>query len=171
MKGRAMPTRLTELERRVIAAVEEGLAVSARPYGAAARRSGVSEETVIETLRALASRGLLRRTGAILSPGALGLGAAALVAWRIEPGKLEECGKALAAEDSVTHCLSRKSSPGWPYNLYTMVHAADSAKLLSWVRGAAERFGVGDYVVMETVEELKRSPTRYSRLLEGGGAP
>ncbi|MHC4713864.1 MAG: siroheme decarboxylase subunit beta [Planctomycetota bacterium] len=166
-----MTTRLSDIERRVIAAVEEGLAVSARPYGEAARRSGMSEETVIETLRSLASQGLLRRVSAILSPGALGLEGAALVAWRVEPGRLEECGRAFAGEDSVTHCLSRKSNPDWPYNLYTMVHAADPARLLSWVRGAAERFGVEDYLVMETVEELKKSPTKYSRLLEAEGLP
>ena len=42
--------------------------------------------------------------------------------WRIE-GDTTEAGRALAACDEVTHCYERPEAPGFPFNLFAMIHA------------------------------------------------
>jgi len=152
---------LTALEKRIIRAVAEGLEPVERPYRAAAARAGVSENELISVLRDLKRRGILRRICAILSAAAAGKPGAALVAWRVRPENLDEAGRALAARKTVSHCIARKTRPQWPYNLYTMMHGAGPQAVEAEAAAAARELDIEDYVVMETVAELKKTPPVY----------
>lgn len=74
---------------------------------------------------------------------------------------VERVGVALASMTTVTHCYERATAPAWPYNLYTMVHAVDDTHLRSWVDATATQLGMHDYVVLTTIEELKKTPAKY----------
>ena len=49
------------LDRRLMAAIEDGLPLVSRPYAAVASSLGMSEASVIDRLAALASSGVIRR--------------------------------------------------------------------------------------------------------------
>ena len=55
---------LTDLEKKIIASIQEDMAVTARPYLKISEKLGISEETLLETLRDLCERGIIRRFGA-----------------------------------------------------------------------------------------------------------
>lgn len=156
-----MTERLSEIEKRVVGALEAGLAPVARPYLEVARAASTTPEEVIAALKSLAARGIVRRAAAILSAGAVGVGGAALVAWRVSRRRLEETALALSEKNFVTHCVARKKRPEWPYNLYTMLHGKDECSVRKAVREMADEFGITEYVVLETREELKRTPPKY----------
>lgn len=112
----------------------------------------------VRAARALLASGRMRRFGAVLEGEKLGLRYRALVAWRVPPGRVGEAGRALAAFDAVSHCYERPAARGWPYRLYTMLHARDrrsGARLVAEMSRAASDRG---RVVFETVRALKRSP-------------
>lgn len=156
-----MSVPLSDLEKRVIIAVRDGLDPDMRPFRSAAAKAGCSEAELIEILGSLAERGLVKRVAAILSPAALGLTAAALVAWRVPEGDLAAVGAALAEEPFITHCIARKTRDDWPYNLYTMIHGRDEASVRAEAGEISTRFHIGDFVILETCEELKKEPVVY----------
>ena len=76
------PTRCPppdESDGRLLAAVQEGLPLTARPYAAVAKRAGTSEARVIERLNCLVGEGLIARMGVVVRHDTPGFGANALV--------------------------------------------------------------------------------------------
>lgn len=156
-----MSEALKPIEKRVVAAACGGLEAVAEPFEAIAARAGLTEQEVIETLRSLSERGIVRKVAAILDSRSMGLRGNALVAWRIEEAEIERVGRAFAAKKEVTHCYERKSVPRWPYNLYTMVHGASEDELRAWAAENSREAGTDEYVVLFTRRELKKTPAVY----------
>lgn len=159
---------LSELEKRVVRAVEKGLEPVERPFAEAAACAGVSEDELMSTLADLKRRGIVRRISAVVSGPSAGKAGAALAAWRVTPARLDEVGRALAAKPFISHCVARKTAPEWPYNLYTMLHGPDNESVKARAAEAASELGIEDYVMMETVEELKKTPPLYDFDAPGG---
>ncbi len=150
-----------DLEKRVIAALQGDLPVSSRPYREIAESIGVDEETVLSVLRALKEKGVIRRFGATLRHQKSGFNANAMVAWQVEEDLIDEAGMQIAGYDEVTHCYRRDPAPGWPYNLYTMVHARDESGCREIARKISEETGISSYTMLFSRRELKKTSMQY----------
>ena len=71
---------LTKLEKKIIASLQEDIAVTAQPYLEIADNLGVSEKALLETLQSLCDRGFIRRYGATLRHQKTGFTANAMAA-------------------------------------------------------------------------------------------
>jgi DNA-binding Lrp family transcriptional regulator len=105
--------------------------------------------------------GKLRRIGPIVDHFKVGLSGAAMIAWRVEPDRIEKVGMKLAGFKEVTHAYERKIAENWPYNLYTMVHGADIQEVKQIVKRMSQACGVSDYRILATQKELKKAPPTY----------
>jgi len=152
---------MTDLDRRIIAALQAGLGDSPAPWADAARALGIGEAALFERLGAMRASGVLRGVRAVLDGRALGVGGNILVAWRVDEARVEEVGNLFAKRPEVSHCVWRETCETWPYNLYTMVHAAAPEAAREAVDAMTAESGVADRVLLETVEELKKTPPRY----------
>jgi DNA-binding Lrp family transcriptional regulator len=152
---------LTDLEKKVIASIQQDIPVFDRPYLEIARRIGVSEDDLLATLRSLCERGVIRRFGATLRHQRTGYKANAMAAWKVEESRIDEVGQAMAAFPQVSHCYRRNPTPLWPYNLYTMVHADDEAACREAARRMADAAGVDEYALLFSREELKKTSMLY----------
>ena len=63
---------------------QEDIPVTERPYLAIARKLDIAEEALLETLRGLSARGVVRRFGATLRHQRTGYTANAMAAWRVK---------------------------------------------------------------------------------------
>ena len=81
----------TELEKQIIASIQGDMPIVERPYLAIAERLGVTEDEVLETLRALDRRGVIRRFGATLRHQKSGFRANAMVAYPIDRNLARAC--------------------------------------------------------------------------------
>ncbi|MDJ0943090.1 MAG: AsnC family transcriptional regulator [Kiloniellales bacterium] len=114
---------LDDLDRRIIAATQGGLPLVPRPYHALAEALGVSAEKVMDRLRRMQARGVVRRIGAVPNHYALGWTANGMSVWDVEDARVAELGPQVGALDFVSHCYRRpRHLPLWPYNLFAMVH-------------------------------------------------
>ena len=114
---------LDDLDRRIIAATQTGLPLVPRPYHALAETLGVAAEEVMDRLRRMQERGVVRRIGAVPNHYALGWSANGMSVWDVEDTRLAELGPEVGALDFVSHCYHRpRHLPLWPYNLFAMVH-------------------------------------------------
>jgi len=152
---------LTDIEKKVIASIQQDMPVVARPYSQIARRIGLSETVLLETLQRLCARGVIRRFGATLRHQRTGYRANAMGAWRVPELRIEHVGQVMASFRQVSHCYRRNPTPQWPYNLYTMIHADDEAACRETAREMARAAAVDDYALLFSREELKKTSMVY----------
>ena len=152
---------LTELQRKIIASVQQDIAVVPKPYQAIAESLGISEDRLLAELEALCDRGVIRRFGATLRHQKSGYGANAMAAWQVDEAHIETVGKKMASFKAVSHCYRRNPTEQWPYNLYTMVHAGTEPECLALVEKIAATVGESDYTLLFSRKELKKTSMKY----------
>jgi DNA-binding Lrp family transcriptional regulator len=159
---------LTELEKRVIAAIQGDIAVTSRPYRHIADSLDISEEKLLEVLQSLCDRGVIRRFGATIRHQKSGFAANAMGAWKVDEDRIEAVGKIMAGFRQVSHCYRRNPTPQWPYNLYTMIHAQDEASCRETARKMSEKSGVDTFALLFSRRELKKTSMQYFSDTEAG---
>lgn len=152
---------LTETEQRIIREIQYDLPLSPRPFREIAARAGVTEEEVLRTVDSLLKRGLMRRFGAAVRHQHVGYRGNAMVVWNVPGERVDEVGMRLAGFREVTHCYEREPRPGWPYNVYAMVHKHSRSECRELVRGISAAIGVDDYLMLFSTRELKRASMLY----------
>jgi len=152
---------LSELEKKIIASIQEDMAVTERPYLKIAQDLGISETELLDSLKALCERGVIRRFGATLRHQRTGFKANAMVAWKVDEDRIDDVGQKMASFQQVSHCYRRNPSESWPYNLYTMVHANDEHACREIARKMSQAASVKDYSLLFSREELKKTSMVY----------
>lgn len=156
-----MTLPVNDVERRVLAALQDGLPRSRTPYSDLARRIGISTEELFAVLDRWKRDGTLRRIGAVVNHFQIGLADGAMVVWKVEPDRVAEVGGIFAGFEEVSHAYERRTAPGWEYNVYTMVHGTTPQEVGRTVQRMSEAAEVSEYLVLSTRKELKKVAPRY----------
>jgi len=152
---------LTELEKKIIASIQEDIPVISRPYLEISEKLKISEETLLKTLKNLCDRGVIRRFGATLRHQKSGFAANAMVAWLVDEDRIDEVGEKMASFRQVSHCYRRDPNGQWPYNLYTMIHANDEDTCRETARQISMETRVENYALLFSRRELKKTSMKY----------
>ncbi|MGD9307539.1 MAG: Lrp/AsnC family transcriptional regulator [Desulfosarcina sp.] len=152
---------LTDLEKKVIASIQGDIPIVSRPYAVLADEIGISEKTLIDTLKKLTDRGVIRRFGATLRHQKSGFQANAMTAWQVDEDRIEAVGQIMASFRAVSHCYRRDPAEGWPYNLYTMIHGKDEEDCRDTARQMSRKAGVKTYKLLFSRRELKKISMTY----------
>ena len=119
---------------RLVGAVQDGLALTARPYGVVADQIGLSETQVMERLRRLRDEGVIAHMGVVLCRHELGYSANAMVALEVPRARVDFVGERLARVAPQTRIYRRtRRPPVWPYNLCCTFHGRDRAEVTGQV--------------------------------------
>jgi DNA-binding Lrp family transcriptional regulator len=143
----------------VLAELARPLDLSGRPLQAIAQRLGVSQEAVADLIAQCKQRKLIRRFGAVLDHYKIGLKTNALVAWQVSPKHISSVAAKLSRVANISHCYLRKPLPGWPYTLYTMVHAANRRQCKGILTLILRSIGntIEGSRILFTVREMKKT--------------
>lgn len=152
---------LSDIEKRVIAAIQGDIDIVERPFADIARALEISEDDLLDTMKSLRERGVIRRFGATLRHQKSGFSSNAMVAWRVAPDRIEAVGPVMAGFSAVTHCYCRPPAGDWPYNLYTMIHADSEAACHALAAEMSETAGIADYTLLFSRKELKKTSMAY----------
>lgn len=118
-----MAQPIDPIDRRIIAATQSGLPLTARPYQAVADSLDLTETEVMARFSRLKELGIVRRIAAVPNHYKLGYRANGMSVWDVADDRVAELGRQVGALDFVTHCYRRpRRLPAWPYNLFAMVH-------------------------------------------------
>jgi len=152
---------LTELEKKVLASIQDDIPITERPYYEMAAKAGLSEEIFLKTMQNLVDRHVIRRFGATIRHQKSGFDANAMTAWKVDEARIHEVGEIMASCRHVSHCYRRNPQNDWPYNLYTMIHAKDKPSCHAIALKLSEQTGVETYTLLFSHRELKKTSMRY----------
>jgi DNA-binding Lrp family transcriptional regulator len=155
---------LIAADRDLLAALEDGLPLVARPYRALAEAVGSTEQEVIERLRRLLEAGVIKRLGLIVRHHEIGYRANAMTVLDVPDATVDGIGEALARAADVTLCYRRpRRLPDWPYNLFAMVHGRERAAVLDRIERLLDEHGLRDlpHAVLFSTRRFKQRGASY----------
>ena len=152
---------MINLEKIVLRVLQHGVGKVRFPYEEMAKEANMDTEQLLCVLREWKACGKLRRIGAIVNHFKAGLGAGAMVVWRVPANRVEEVGKLFASFEQVSHAYERVTTENWSYNVYTMIHAADAEQLQQTVQLMSEKSEIKEFEMLLTEKELKKVPPTY----------
>jgi len=165
----AAPPR--ELERQpyddgdvaTIRAMQGPMEAVERPYDAAAVELGISTEELLERLRTMVDRNLLRRVAAILYHRRAGFSANGMGVWKVPEEEIMETGRRMASFRGISHCYQRPTYEDWPYSVFTMAHGRSKQECDAILDSIAEECGMraDDRATLYSSTEYKKIRLRY----------
>jgi DNA-binding Lrp family transcriptional regulator len=170
--ARARKTRRVTLgvtDRKLVAALEDGLECEPRPYATLGKRAGLDEQPVIDRLARWQAEGLIRRFGVVVRHHELGWRANAMVVWDVPDEIVARFGRQLAGAEGVTLAYRRaRRRPAWPYNLFCMIHGTERREVNARIEALNRSLGLERYphAVLFSRTRFKQSGPRYSATRE-----
>jgi len=153
---------ITDEERSVAREVQGDIPLGRRPFETIARRIGMEEDAVVGILERLQEKGVMRRFGAVLRHTSAGFSENALVVWAVPEERCEEIGFLLSSYKEISHCYERTPPLEGVYNLFTMIHLTGGVdRMEPFVRSVSSAVGIGEYRILRTLEEFKKSSMEY----------
>jgi DNA-binding Lrp family transcriptional regulator len=142
---------------RVLQAIPYDFPVCEDPYVNIAKEAGISEAELINTLKELRCKGVIRRVAAILYHRRAAYMFNAMVVWEVREEDVERIGKIMASVPEVSHCYEREKGNYWEYNIFTMIHARRLEDCTGVIRRIAEKTGIDKYEIFLSKREFKKT--------------
>ena len=152
---------IDEVDKKVIALIQGDLPLVPKPYAVMAEMVGMSEEKLLDRVKNLKKRGILRRFGATLRHQEAGFSSNAMVAWAVPDDRVEGIGETLSRFREVTHCYQRKPQEDWQYNVYTMIHGNNHEQCYEIAERMSLSIGIDEYVLLFSEKEFKKTSMEY----------
>lgn len=127
---------MNTLEKRLLNEFQRDFPLSPAPYAEIARRVGVSEAEVVETLARLTASGAISRVGPVIRPHSIGV--STLAAMRVPPERLEEIAALVSEYPEVNHNYEREHD----VNLWFVLAAPTKQRLRQVLSDIERRAGL-----------------------------
>jgi DNA-binding Lrp family transcriptional regulator len=155
---------LDDVDDRLLAAIEDGIPLSPRPFADVGRTLALSEAEVIRRLQRLIEANVVKRFGVVVRHHELGYTANAMVVWDIPDAVVDDAATRIIRLPFITLCYRRpRRPPLWPYNLFCMIHGRDRSTVLAQIEHLRTEAGVADfaYAVLFSRQQFKQRGARY----------
>jgi DNA-binding Lrp family transcriptional regulator len=147
----------------LIRALQGPMEAVARPYDAAAAELGISTEEILDRLRGMVDRKILRRVAAILYHRRAGFSANGMGVWKVPEDQIFEVGSKMASFRGISHCYQRPTYADWPYSVFTMAHGRSKEECDAILDSIAAECGMGpdDRATLYSSTEYKKIRLHY----------
>ena len=145
-----------DFDRAVIRALQGDMPVIAEPYGPAATALGIPQDELLEHLRGMQERRLLRRVAAILFHRRAGFSANGMGVWQVPDEQIMELGMRMASFRGISHCYQRPTYADWPYSVFTMAHGRSKEECDAVLDSIADDTGISERATLYSSTEFKK---------------
>ena len=152
---------INALEKEILQFLQHSIPIISQPFNELAIKLNLSHDYLLTCINNLASKGIIRRFGAIVSHRKIGYTYNVMALWNVTQARINSVAKQIASCQEVSHCYQRTSYSDWPYSIYSMIHAKskDSAdKLVSKLINTNQ---IDQYKLLVTVKEFKKQRLEY----------
>ncbi len=153
-EGKILAAEKTEIhlnkeEKAILSKLQQNLEIVSEPF-----------PDSLQVIQSLIRKGVIRRIAAVVAYHKLGFAANAMFVCLVEDNRIAEVGRQLAASNNVSHCYQRTPFPGWPYNLFGMMHGRDMKQLEKIVDDFTFHQKIRHFALLKTVKEFKKKPVK-----------
>ena len=147
----------------LIRALQGPMAAVERPYDEAAAELGISTEELLDRLRGMVDRKILRRVAAILYHRRAGFSANGMGVWKVPEDDILPVGTKMASFRGISHCYQRPTYQDWPYSVFTMAHGRSKEECDAILDSIAAECGMGaeDRATLYSSTEYKKIRLHY----------
>ncbi|WP_334110638.1 siroheme decarboxylase subunit alpha [Thermodesulfitimonas autotrophica] len=132
---------LSEAERRLLSAMQDGFLPVPEPFKEVADRLGLTEEEVLGELRRLKAAGVIRRLGAIIDSRKIGY-TGTLCAMKVPPERIPEVAQVINSFPEITHNYVREHT----YNVWFTILAPSAQEIDRIIGEIKEKTGIQDFL-------------------------
>jgi DNA-binding Lrp family transcriptional regulator len=150
-----------ETDIAVIRALQGDLPIVPEPYARAAAALGMPQERLLDHLRGMQERKLLRRVAAILFHRRAGFSANGMGVWKVPDARIMELGPRMAAFRGISHCYQRPTYEDWPYSVFTMAHGRSKEECDAILDSIASDTGIQERATLYSSTEFKKIRLLY----------
>ncbi len=155
------PQPYDDFDVAVIRALQGDMPIIPEPYAPAAAELGIPQEQLLEHLRQMQERRLLRRVAAILFHRRAGFSANGMGVWKVPDERIMELGPRMAAFRGISHCYQRPTYEDWPYSVFTMAHGRSKEECDAILASIAEQTGITERATLYSSTEFKKIRLLY----------
>jgi len=157
------PQPYDEDDIALIRALQGPMAAVERPYDEAAAELGISTEEMLDRLRGMVDRKILRRVAAILFHRRAGFSANGMGVWKVPEDEILATGAKMASFRGISHCYQRPTYPDWPYSVFTMAHGRSKEECDAILDSIAAECGIPpeDRATLYSSTEYKKIRLHY----------
>jgi DNA-binding Lrp family transcriptional regulator len=152
--------QLGQNEKKILAGLQGDLELTSKAFEFLCRQ-GLGEKEVLEIIKRLIDKGVIRRIAAAVDHRKLGFTANVLFCSEVSESKIVEAGWRLARFGMVSHCYERETFEGWPYNLFAMMHARSMGEIQHVINKFIKAEEIDSFELLPTASELKKKPVKY----------
>jgi DNA-binding Lrp family transcriptional regulator len=155
------PQPYDDFDRAVIRATQGEMPVIPEPYAPAAAALQIPQEQLLEHLRGMVERRLLRRVAAILFHRRAGYSANGMGVWKVPDERVLELGMEMSQFRGISHCYQRPTYADWPYSVFTMAHGRSKEECDAILDSIAEQTGISERTTLYSSTEFKKIRLLY----------
>jgi siroheme decarboxylase len=155
------PQPYDEFDQAVIRALQGDMPIVSEPYAPAAAALGVAQAQLLQHLRGMQERRLLRRVAAILFHRRAGFSANGMGVWKVPEERILELGTRMAAFRGISHCYQRPTYADWPYSVFTMAHGRSKEECDAILDSIAADTGIDERATLYSSTEFKKIRLLY----------
>ena len=141
---------ISAFERRLVNRLQEGLPITPNPFRSVGEELGAVEERVIDGIKALKQKGIVRRVGGVFSSRDLGF-KSTLVAAKVAPRKLERVVQFVNTFNEVTHNYLRGSD----VNVWFTLTARSRRRITQILKAIRRQPGVERLIELPALKHYK----------------
>lgn len=141
---------MDQIDKKLLNEIQSGFPVSPRPYLDLGGRLGISEDEVIERVKTLKEKGIIRRIGGSVNSRKLGF-ASTLCAARVPEDRIGMFVEEVNSYSGVTHNYLRDND----YNIWFTFIAPDSEAIEKSLKEISDKTGVSNILNMPAERMFK----------------
>jgi DNA-binding Lrp family transcriptional regulator len=145
----------------VIRATQGDMPIVPEPFAPAAARLQMGTEALLEHMRGMQERGLLRRVAAILFHRRAGFSANGMGVWKVPQDQTVTLGPQMASFRGISHCYQRPVYEDWPYSIFTMAHGRSQLECDAILDAIAKETGIEERATLYSSTEFKKIRLLY----------
>jgi DNA-binding Lrp family transcriptional regulator len=150
-----------EFDIAVIRATQGDMPIIPEPYAPAAEKLQIPQQELLEHLKRMQERRLLRRVAAILFHRRAGFSANGMGVWKVPDARIMEIGPRMAAFRGISHCYQRPTYEDWPYSIFTMAHGRSKEECDAILDSIATDTGIAERATLYSSTEFKKIRLLY----------
>ena len=152
---------MTDLEKEIVQFIQDDIPMVTRPFKELARKIKLSEKEIVNLLENWHDTGLLRRLGVFIRHQKAGFRANGMSVWIVPKDQIASVGQLITTFPQVGHCYQRPIYPGWPYNMFAMIHERSRDAVIEVVQKISLATDIKQYDILFTEKEFKKNSMKY----------